>query len=107
MINVEFSCLNFGCDFGATEYVPFIKGTSRIKNGISNPQKTGFEFFGWNTDPAGSGKTFNKDFVIMPAYAAKGLEFDSVIIIDNFREDKYLFYVAVTRAQHELIVLKK
>lgn len=38
--------------------------TSRIKNGISNPQKTGFEFFGWNTDPAGSGKTFNKDFVL-------------------------------------------
>lgn len=47
---------------------------------------------------------YNKDFVIIPAYAAKGLEFDSVIIINIFTSDKYLFYVAVTRAQHELIV---
>jgi len=50
---------------------------------------------------------FNKSSVIIPAYAAKGLEFDSVIIIDNFRDEKYLYYVAVTRAQHELVVLKK
>lgn len=47
---------------------------------------------------------FNKNLVIMPAYAAKGLEFDSVIIINNFDKDKYLYYVAVTRAQHELII---
>ena len=40
----------------------------------------------------------------MPAYASKGLEFDSVIIINNFDSDKYLYYVAVTRSQHELII---
>ena len=40
----------------------------------------------------------------MPAYYAKGLEFDSVIIINNFKNEKYLFYVAITRSQHELIV---
>ena len=47
---------------------------------------------------------YNKEFVIMPAYASKGLEFDSVIIINNFDSDKYLYYVAVTRSQHELII---
>lgn len=47
---------------------------------------------------------FDKQLVVTPAYSAKGLEFDSVIIINNFETDKYLYYVAVTRAQHELIV---
>ena len=49
-------------------------------------------------------ENFNKNLIIIPAYAAKGLEFDSVIIINNFNKDKYLYYVAVTRAQHELII---
>ena len=49
-------------------------------------------------------ENFNKNLLIIPAYAAKGLEFDSVIIINNFNEDKYLYYVAVTRSQHELII---
>ena len=47
---------------------------------------------------------FNKQLVVSPAYGVKGLEFDSVIIINNFDYDKYLYYVAVTRCQHELIV---
>lgn len=47
---------------------------------------------------------FNKNLIIIPAYASKGLEFDSVIIINNFDKDKYLYYVAVTRSQHELII---
>ena len=47
---------------------------------------------------------FNKNFLIIPAYASKGLEFDSVIIINNFDKDKYLYYVATTRSQHELII---
>lgn len=50
-----------------------------------------------------------RDLVIVPAYVVKGLEFDSVIIytdVDNkySNDDKYLFYVACTRAQHNLIV---
>lgn len=53
--------------------------------------------------------SFNRHLVITPSYIAKGLEFDSVIIYtdkDNSykEEEKYLYYVAVTRAQHELIV---
>jgi DNA helicase-2/ATP-dependent DNA helicase PcrA len=52
---------------------------------------------------------FNRDLVIVPSYVSKGLEFDSVIIytdIDNkyTPEEKYLYYVACTRCQHELII---
>lgn len=52
---------------------------------------------------------FIKDFVILPAYLAKGLEFDAVIIYqdkENYftKEEKKLYYVAVTRAQHELCI---
>lgn len=52
-------------------------------------------------------EVFDKKLVVTPAYGAKGLEFDSVIIINNFDKDKYLYYVAATRAQHELIVYEK
>lgn len=50
-----------------------------------------------------------RDLVVVPSYIAKGLEFDSVIIytdIDNKygEKDKYLYYVACTRAQHNLII---
>lgn len=54
-------------------------------------------------------KKFNRDFVVVPVYMAKGLEFDSVIIYTNkdnkyMSSEKYLYYVAITRAQHKLIV---
>lgn len=52
---------------------------------------------------------YKRDLIILPSYIAKGLEFDAVIIYtdhDNFytNEEKYLFYVACTRAQHQLII---
>ena len=47
---------------------------------------------------------FNKELIIIPTYIAKGLEFDSVIIINDFNQEKYLYYVAITRSQHELVV---
>ena len=52
-------------------------------------------------------KSFIKDLVVVPSYIAKGLEFDSVIIIDSdetFKKNKYLYYVACTRAREELII---
>ena len=54
-------------------------------------------------------KKFNRKFIVVPVYMAKGLEFDSVIIYtdkDNkfTISEKYLYYVAITRAQHKLIV---
>ena len=49
-------------------------------------------------------KKYYTELVVTPAYSAKGLEFDACIIVNNFEKDKYLFYVAVTRAQHELII---
>ena len=51
-----------------------------------------------------------KDCVsIMPSYLAKGLEFDGVIIYNDINnkyteEEKNLYYVAITRAQHILFV---
>lgn len=52
-----------------------------------------------------------RNLVIVPSYIAKGLEFDSVIIYtdkeSNYQEkDKYLYYVACTRAQHNLLIYK-
>lgn len=52
---------------------------------------------------------YKRDLIILPAYIAKGLEFDSVIIYTDINnkyteDEKYLFYVACTRAQHQLII---
>lgn len=54
---------------------------------------------------------FSKELVILPTYLAKGLEFDVVIVINNKdsnfnKSEKYLLYVACTRAQHQLIICK-
>lgn len=54
-------------------------------------------------------KELNGSTFISPSYIAKGLEFDAVISyndIDNpyVEEDKYLYYVACTRAQHNLTI---
>ena len=54
-------------------------------------------------------KKFNRDLVVTPVYMAKGLEFDNVIIYTDKNnkytaKEKYLYYVAITRAQHKLIV---
>ena len=51
----------------------------------------------------------NPNLVVIPAYLAKGLEFDMVIVyttLENkfLERDKYLYYVAVTRCQHKLII---
>ena len=51
----------------------------------------------------------NTNLVIIPSYLAKGLEFDYVIVYTSLNNkykdnEKYLFYVAVTRCQHELVV---
>jgi len=58
---------------------------------------------------SGSSKEFNKNLVILPSYIAKGLEFDATIIYtrknNSYSEDeKYLYYVACTRSQHQLII---
>ncbi|QOR68924.1 UvrD-helicase domain-containing protein [Cytobacillus suaedae] len=52
--------------------------------------------------------TFDKGVLVLPAYLAKGIEFDAVLIWDasdtNYHKDyeRNLFYVACTRAMHEL-----
>ncbi len=54
-------------------------------------------------------ETFNNKAVILPSYTAKGLEFDATIVYtpkENAykKEEKHLYYVACTRAQHQLII---
>ncbi|MBJ8103690.1 MULTISPECIES: RNA polymerase recycling motor HelD [Bacillus cereus group] len=54
--------------------------------------------------------TYEKGVVIIPTYLAKGIEFDAVIIFDASNDmyskesERNLFYVACTRAMHELYV---
>ncbi|MGH0429458.1 RNA polymerase recycling motor HelD [Bacillus hominis] len=54
--------------------------------------------------------TYEKGVVVIPAYLAKGIEFDAVIIFDASNEnysresERNLFYTACTRAMHELYV---
>lgn len=54
---------------------------------------------------------FRLGVIIIPAYLAKGLEFDAVVVIDaseeNFHrpEEKGLFYTVCTRALHRLCLL--
>ena len=54
-------------------------------------------------------KNFKRDLVIVPSYVSKGLEFDNVIVYtkkDNTYtyDERYLYYVACTRCQHQLII---
>ena len=58
---------------------------------------------------SGKSTNYSNGVFVLSVATAKGLEFDSVIIyndIDNkyTKEDKYLYYVACTRAQHNLII---
>ncbi|NQX62033.1 RNA polymerase recycling motor HelD [Paenibacillus qinlingensis] len=54
--------------------------------------------------------TFEKGTMIIPAYLAKGVEFDAVLIFDassqvyNRESERKLFYTACTRAMHRLLL---
>ena len=53
--------------------------------------------------------TFKSGINVVPAYLAKGIEFDAVLIYDGAvykrEEERKLFYTACTRAMHELYIL--
>ena len=50
---------------------------------------------------------FEKNIFVIPSYLAKGLEFEYVIVYkEKEYNNKNLYYVAVTRAQHKLTVLE-
>lgn len=53
--------------------------------------------------------TFESGLNVVPAYLAKGIEFDAVIIYDSSdyqrEEERKLLYTACTRAMHELMIL--
>ena len=54
-------------------------------------------------------KENTENTLVSPSYLAKGLEFDAVIAYNDLinpysEEDKYLYYVTCTRAQHNLMI---
>ncbi|TLS36050.1 RNA polymerase recycling motor HelD [Pseudalkalibacillus caeni] len=53
--------------------------------------------------------TFEKGVTVIPAYLAKGIEFDAVVLYDasqySRESERKLFYTACTRAMHELAIL--
>lgn len=55
--------------------------------------------------------SYESDINILPSYLAKGLEFDAVMIIDDFNRDNNidlkLLYVSMTRSLHKLIITKE
>lgn len=52
---------------------------------------------------------YDNNINILPSYLSKGLEFDSVIIVDSFDKeniiDLKLLYVSMTRALHKLLII--
>ena len=54
--------------------------------------------------------TFEKGTLVIPAYLAKGVEFDAVLIYDASTQtyhrasERKLFYTACTRAMHRLLL---
>jgi len=74
--------------------------------------KTAFEAIKQNHDARLIEKgtlTFESGINVVPAYLAKGIEFDAVLIFDvseyQREEERKLLYTACTRAMHELYVL--
>lgn len=85
--------------------IAIITKTEDETNTLYNKLKDNFNI----TKITSSSDTFKRDFVILPSYISKGLEFDAVIIYidknNNYQDnEKYLFYVACTRCQHQLII---
>ncbi|MBM7663073.1 DNA helicase-2/ATP-dependent DNA helicase PcrA [Bacillus mesophilus] len=56
----------------------------------------------------GESSTFEEGVVVVPAYLAKGIEFDTVILYNaseyKRETERKLFYTACTRAMHELLI---
>lgn len=82
---------------------------------ITKDDREAEEIYELLKDDIGIGKitqneeVYRKDLIVVPSYMAKGLEFDSVIVYNKpnnkyKNNEKYLYYVACTRSQHELII---
>lgn len=53
--------------------------------------------------------SISSELIILPSYLSKGLEFDGVIVINDYNnsyclEEQKLYYVVCTRAQHQLSI---
>ena len=83
-----------------------------IKAAVDYYRSKGYERLGViarNQDTALSLKKSLRDkkLLILPVYQAKGLEYDAVVVIDEFTDrEKELYYVACSRAQHGLTIVQ-
>ena len=97
MIDKSMLTTDVGIDLGTSSVLVYVKDKGIV---LREPSVVAIDN---NTNK------FNRKFVVVPVYMAKGLEFDSVIIYTDkgnkySDSEKYLYYVAITRAQHKLIV---
>lgn len=86
--------------------IAIITKTDVESNKIFNKLKSKFDDLSLISS---NSKVFKRELIVIPAYMAKGLEFDATIIYTekdnayNYNE-RYLYYVSCTRSQHHLII---
>ena len=86
--------------------IAIITKTDIESNKIFNKLKSKFDDLSLISS---NSKVFKRELIVIPAYMAKGLEFDATIIYTekdnayNYNE-RYLYYVSCTRSQHHLII---
>lgn len=83
-----------------------------LKAAIDSYKEAGYSRIGIITKESKTAKKISgfieeEGVLVYPIYTAKGLEFDACIVIDEFdKKEKELYYVACSRAQHKLTVIK-
>lgn len=91
---------------GKYKTIAVITKTQGEANEIYNDLKNKIEINLINKDNL----NYDSNINILPSYLSKGLEFDSVIIVDTFDKnnniDLKLLYVSMTRALHKLFIIK-
>lgn len=102
MIETVTSIIDDYEDEGLESIAVIVKNKEKLKE-ISNLLKEKTKIITFDNEDM----IYNGGKVLIPAYYAKGLEFDGVILLDNFNESSDLVkYIMCTRALHRLSVIK-
>ena len=102
----EYNQLKLDIEEGKKQYSKIAiitKGCDEAER-LYNMLKTSFPEINYLSEHS---ENFNHDLVVLPSYLSKGLEFDLVIAYTDKNnkykdEEKNLYYVVITRAQHQL-----
>lgn len=102
MIETVTSIIDDYEDEGLESIAVIVKNKEKLKE-ISNLLKEKTKIITFDNEDM----IYNGGKVLIPAYYAKGLEFDGVILLDNFNDSSDLVkYIMCTRALHRLSVIK-